>query len=455
MAAYCPRWNTANREASRFCNNCGESLGAAAETTCPTCKAPVLTYSTYCHHCGAQLPQPPAPAIAPPEPITEADETQGDVAEETEVISLDQVPLPEGETRAAVTETQRALPMQPPESQTRPVVETGIAQPHTEPTKEAAPSVAPVPVSQEPPADESTRVVQPLVRVRPSPARSAPPPPPPQPRDRSDLWRRLSYLVLAAAIISGLLLPIGTLGSSTPAAPEVHALYNAIQGLPQRSVALVSFDYDTATADEMNPLAQAVIYHLMQRQARILVMSLLPQGPALAEGVILPLAEKIVYSYGLDYVNLGYLSGDEAALASLGAGVQQAFTADFVHGRPPSDFIASRAVVHVSDLNLIVDIAGDDTSVRRWVEQVQSRYGLRLGAATSAAAVPLAFPYVQSGQIIGLAGGLPAAAQYEQLLGYTGPATRGMDAQSLGHLAILLFIAIANVGLVARRKAVA
>jgi hypothetical protein len=268
----------------------------------------------------------------------------------------------------------------------------------------------------------------------------------------SDLWRRLSYLLLAAAIIVGVLLPPGTLGASTPLSPEVNALYQTIQSLPPHALALVSFDYEPTTADEMRPLAQAVVSHLMQQHARLLVMSLLPQGPALAEAVVRPLAEQNIYSYGLDYVNLGFLAGDEAALAALDTNLGQAFASDFVHARPLSDFAIGRAVTSVATIDLIVEISGDEAGVRRWVEQVQSRHNVRLAAATSAVALPLAYPYLQSGQILGLASGLPAAAQYEQLLGYTGAATRGMDAQSLGHIAILLFVVCGNIALLITRK---
>jgi hypothetical protein len=181
-------------------------------------------------------------------------------------------------------------------------------------------------------------------------------------------------------------------------------------------------------------------------------MSLLPQGPALAQGVVQPLAERNVYSYGADYVNLGYLPGDDAALAALGDNLGQAFASDFVYGRPLAGFAIAKDVGGVDSVSLAVDIAGDDAPVRRWVEQVQARRQTRLAAATSAVAMPLVFPYLQSGQVLGLASGLPAAAQYEYLLSYTGQATRGLEAQSLGHLVILALIIIANVRLLFRRR---
>ena len=79
------------------------------------------------------------------------------------------------------------------------------------------------------------------------------------------------------------------------------------------------------------------------------------------------------------------------------------------------------------------------------VQQVQSRFHVILVAGCTAVSAPEYYPYYQSGQLVGLLGGLAGAAEYEKLVDVTGTATRGMDAQSLGHLAIILFIIIGNV----------
>jgi len=457
VAVYCPRCNTANREGSRYCNNCGSQLETPGAALCPNCKAPIIAYSAFCHRCGARLPEPDRPVVAPPEPLTETDEGEGALAEEAEIISLDEVPAtppPAGSLQAgalAEAAAQEATPMAQPEAaRPRPAHSQGTTSGAPEETGDSGrpPEVTPPQVTATP------RV---LVRVRPSPAGAQPPPKPPvrppQPTT-PDIWRRLAYLTLVVVIVIGLVLPAGSLSGSTPVSTEVRSLYQAIEGLPLHSPVLVSFDYDTTTAGEMQPLAQAVIHHLIRRQARILVLSLSPQGPALADAVITPMAEQNIYAYGVDYVNLGYLAGGEAALAMMGANLPQAFSTDFRQRQPVSELAVMRNITDVTSVRLIIELAGDDSGVRRWVEQVQSRYPVHLVAATTAMALPLAFPYLQSGQVGGLASGLPAAAQYESLLGYNGQATRTMDALSLGQLAILFFIGVANLGLIVRRQPV-
>ena len=58
---------------------------------------------------------------------------------------------------------------------------------------------------------------------------------------------------------------------------------------------------------------------------------------------------------------------------------------------------------------------------------------------------PDLFPFIQSGQMIGVLGGLSGAAEYEAILKYPGKATAGMSAQSIAHLIIVVFIVFGNV----------
>jgi len=56
------------------------------------------------------------------------------------------------------------------------------------------------------------------------------------------------------------------------------------------------------------------------------------------------------------------------------------------------------------------------------------------------------YPYHDSGQIVGFLGGLKGAAEYEALVGAPGEGIRGMDAQTISHLFIVLMIILGNVG---------
>jgi len=56
----------------------------------------------------------------------------------------------------------------------------------------------------------------------------------------------------------------------------------------------------------------------------------------------------------------------------------------------------------------------------------------------------MSYPYYPK-QLVGLLGGMAAAAEYERLVGVEGTATQGMEAQSFSHALIILFVLFGNV----------
>ncbi len=52
---YCPKCGTANRDGSRFCNECGQKLGGPTRVKCARCGAMNPVQSAFCSECGGQL----------------------------------------------------------------------------------------------------------------------------------------------------------------------------------------------------------------------------------------------------------------------------------------------------------------------------------------------------------------------------------------------------------------
>jgi uncharacterized membrane protein len=67
-----------------------------------------------------------------------------------------------------------------------------------------------------------------------------------------------------------------------------------------------------------------------------------------------------------------------------------------------------------------------------------------VGAVITVSA-PQAEPYLASGQLAGLLAGLRSAAEYELLMKSPGSAAAAMDAQSTGHVLLILFIIMGNL----------
>jgi hypothetical protein len=112
-----------------------------------------------------------------------------------------------------------------------------------------------------------------------------------------------------------------------------------------------------------------------------------------------------------------------------------------------------RGIRTYGDVAFLINISAGYPGIKEWVQQVVSIYGVKMVGGTTGVSAPEYYPYYQSRQLLGLLEGLKGAAEYEKLLGCIGSATRGMDAQSTGHWAIVFFIVLGNVVYFLRREA--
>ncbi len=258
---------------------------------------------------------------------------------------------------------------------------------------------------------------------------------------------RVIFAMVLLAVVVPFLLQSDWSGTSISVSSEVGSFFDTVEALPPGSHVLMSFDYDPATAEEMDPQARIIMDQLMRKGVSVLTMSLTPQGAAIAQQMLNSIeADYSKREYGKSYVNLGYLSGNEVALrAILVQGLPSMFLHDYRDGQPVSGFSAMQGISHLEDVEAIIDVAGDARFVRWWVEQVGSRSEVPLLAAVSGTALVGAEPYYRSGQLQGIMGGIAGAAEYEIANNSPGRAVAAMDSQSAVHVLVVLLILVGNV----------
>lgn len=260
------------------------------------------------------------------------------------------------------------------------------------------------------------------------------------------LDRRWIFLLMALCIVTPLILPIGLPFTPDPA---VRNLHRAIEDLPEGSVVLVSCDYDPGSKPELQPFTEALFRHLFRRKLKVVVSCLWAGAPPLVNQAIAQALEaEEVKVLGLkdkeDYVNLGYKDGRQLVMLGMGENIHSTFPKSN-DGTPVSQIPLMQRMRKLGDSQLFVNVSGGSPGTKEWVETAQGRFGLRMVAACTAVMAPDNIPYYEAGQLLGLAGGMKGSADYEQLVGLPGSATRGMAAQSFGHLLIIAFIALGNV----------
>lgn len=260
--------------------------------------------------------------------------------------------------------------------------------------------------------------------------------------------RRWIFLAVALVVSAPLLLG---LHSKVDITPPVQSTYDTIEHLPAGSVILVSIDYDASTMPENQPMLLAVLRHAFKKDLRVILMGHWPLGLPVGTLGLDQVAREMHKTYGKDYVNLGYRPGVNAVIVNIGTEIRNVFPSDY-KGVPVDSLEMMRNVHNYSDIRLLVGIEAGDTQ-ESWIVFAQARFGLKMAMGVTAVMAPTSYKYLQSGQLIGLIGGLKGAAEYESLVGHPWIGLAGMPAQSAGHLLIILFIILGNIGFfLSRRK---
>lgn len=255
--------------------------------------------------------------------------------------------------------------------------------------------------------------------------------------------RRIIFLILFIGVIIPLIL---VLALPIEITLIVEKVYDLVENTEPGSRVLISFDYDPASKPELQPMAESVIRHCFERDIKPIVVALWPMGVVLAdeafEKVLLDFPQKV---YGVDYVNLGYKAGGIVTIQAMGKNFREVFPQD--SGRTPiNELSIMQGVNNFNNISFIFALSSGVPGMKEWVMVANDMYGLPTTGGTTAVSAPGFLPYVnEQQQLRGLLGGLKAAAEYETLIDYPGKATSGMDAQSMAHLIIIIFIILANV----------
>ncbi len=268
------------------------------------------------------------------------------------------------------------------------------------------------------------------------------------------LDRRWIFLIMAAAIVVPLYVPIGL---PIAASPMTKAAFNAVEALQPGDVVFVSLDVDPASTAELEPYYRALILQLKRRDVRIAFATLWYQAPPLVERwlretVDEPYAGTRRYVRDQDYVNLGFREGRQNVMLAMGADLPRAFDGKADDGTPLESIPWMRSIHGLADFKLMISVSAVSPGAKEYVQYVQNRYALRIVAATTAVSTTDLAPYYQSGQLLGLVAGLSGAAEYEQLVGRPSIGVEAANVLNVGHLVVILAIVLGNLAYFSRRR---
>jgi len=257
--------------------------------------------------------------------------------------------------------------------------------------------------------------------------------------------RRVVFLFVGIAVVLPFFMNIE---QKIQLSPEVETLYDAVMELKPGSKVLVSLDYDPPSAPELQPMAESFFMLCFERDLKVIIMGLWPQGPQQAELALQrileypQIAEKNL-TYGEDYVNLGFQTGNEFVIQRMGGSFKSMFQTDY-YGNQYDSLPLVKNITNFSNIDFGFNLSAGYPGTIEWVQIAVDRYGVPLGAGNTAVQAPQVYPYVRSGQLTGLLGGLNGAAEFEKVTGVLGKGTKFMVSQSFSHVIVIAFIIIGN-----------
>ena len=261
--------------------------------------------------------------------------------------------------------------------------------------------------------------------------------------------RRWIFLIIAAVVIVPLIFPVGLPIRPTDTTKNV---YDSIEKLPAGSKVLLSVEYSPSTRPENHPMTISILRHLFKNNHKVFITCLCPDGQFMAQDAINQVAkQEFNKTYGVDYVFLGFRPGNEAVVKGIVSNLRKLYTVD-VYQKKIDEIPLMNGINNFKDFDFLFSSSAGFPGTIEWVQYASDPTGIPMASGVTSIQVNEVMPYVQAGQMVGVLAGMPGAAEYEALINQKGSATSGMDAQSVAHLVIVLFIILGNVSFFIERN---
>jgi len=254
--------------------------------------------------------------------------------------------------------------------------------------------------------------------------------------------RRIVYLALFLVVTIMLMTPIGLPISVSPSTMQYYDVLEAL-GPDDRILAVLNTEFSGYMEIQSGIIASIRV--MVEKEAKICIAVAHPEAtgiPELVLSAIKSTMDEHQYTYGEDYVVLGYVFPNEASVASAAQDWHGAIHNDFYGNSIEGTFLDE--INDWSDWTLISDYTtGIQTTA------LINHFGLR-GAPMIVngigVEISILAPYLDTGIYKALLQSMRGGAELEYLTGHPGPGMTAMDAFTIGHYLMILLIVIGNIG---------
>jgi len=256
---------------------------------------------------------------------------------------------------------------------------------------------------------------------------------------------RIIYIILGFMIAFPLFQPFGL-----PVAAErpAEVFYEKLASLPAGSPVIFSFDLSNSGKTELMPMVKVLVELSLQKHHKIILMGLWAEGANLGRTWADEILEKHNAIYGVDYIDWGYVPSYSAFMEAARIDLPAAVNGGVDLNRERLDtFPIMEGVKKASDIAAVCTFGTGDPGYTHWMQFWRATGEVNtILAGQVAVNTPPATAQFNAGNLDGLAGGLNGAATLELMHGIKGTAHGNSDAQSFGHLTIVIFLILGNIG---------
>lgn len=253
---------------------------------------------------------------------------------------------------------------------------------------------------------------------------------------------RVIYLIMMFVFSVPLLVPLG-LPIEISEYPQ--KTFDFIEDLEPGSIVAISYDVGPSDRQDAGPAINDLLRHVMRNpDVRAVVWSINTNGPMLWEEAIAA-ATKENQVYGEDYVYLGYIPGEETASLAIATNTWDAFNGRDAYGTSFDQLPIMNDFRGADDAAVIAMSGSSMQYIFGYIRQWQETFGTTLIATGSSKFESTYVAFLATDQIYSVLAGATHAAQYELLLEEPGITIAAMDAQSISHIVLILFMILGNV----------
>ncbi len=272
-----------------------------------------------------------------------------------------------------------------------------------------------------------------------------------------DLDRRWIFLLMFLSVA----IPIYVIGKTKKTFPETalplaQAVFDKIEALEEGDKVMLAYDFDPGSEGELGPMATTFMYHCAKKKLKMYFISLWPLGRQMIDDRIKSVIEAdFELTYGEDYVNLGFKSGNEGVIKVIVTNLPKQVTTDS-RGTAIEDIPMMEDVDSVQTMDLVVNVSAGYPGTKEWVQYAVTAYpqDIELVAGCTGVQAPLLYPYIPQ-QLPGLLAAIKGASEYEKLVmdKYGGDdvpgkyleAQRRMGPQLVAHVLMVVLIIVGNI----------